>query len=303
MWHVSTAHLTLPKTFRALSQVIRYRECLLLQGTPFFGFAFGAVQSHAGRLTDAALLCSGSYLLVAGIFLLNDVVDLRNDSVDPKKGKQTDRLYKAGPEQACRFALLLCCLGLMALLALSGKPWVFGLGVFATGLLYSSPLAYLKATPLWSSALHFSGGILHFMAGYATATPVDVRGWLVGAFFTVIFVAGHLIQEIRDYDADRQTDVHTNAVSFGKKRMFFVSTALFTCCLLYLAGLSILGLVPPSLHVVPLLACTQLWAARSAWRQQLGYQSTITYQAFYRKLYLLLGSGILLALLHETWLS
>ena len=112
------------------------------------------------------------------------------------------------------------------------------------GVLYSSSAHFGKRQPVAATLNHLLGGTLHFLLGYATARAVDAPAFALGLIFALVFAAGHLNQEMRDYDVDRANGIRTGAVVFGSRRTFWVSWVMFTAAYLLIAGLAWHSILP-----------------------------------------------------------
>jgi 4-hydroxybenzoate polyprenyltransferase len=165
-------------------------------------------------------------------------------------------------------------------------PWML---IIANWTLYSHPAIYAKSKPLAGTTVHFIGGVLQFVLGYAAVRPIDAAAVLIGVYFSLVFSAGHLNHEVKDHDADLAAGLKTNAVVFGPQRMFGVAFAIFTFAFLYLAALVWRGVV--DLHLAwPYLAIYVPHLVLHV-RAKQGYDRK--YQIVYRSLFVL--AGVLLA--------
>jgi 4-hydroxybenzoate polyprenyltransferase len=170
------------------------------------------------------------------------------------------------------------------------------LAIATLSALYSLPRFNWKGRPLLSSASHLVGGMLHFLLGYSVGSAMDGRGLATAAFFGVTFAAGHLTQEVRDYQGDGLSDIRTNAVIFGQRRTFAASLALFTLAYAVLLILALGGILPRYLGAfVALYPLHLLWSAR-ALREGLTYASVRRLQSRYRALYAIIGLAMAAAL-------
>ena len=142
------------------------------------------------------------------------------------------------------------------------------------------------------------GGVLHFLLGYSLFTPIDHSGILIGLFFALTFTAGHLNQEVRDYDGDRLNGVRTNAVAFGRTPAFLAGLAVFTLAYTDLFLLAGLGIVPAPLAILPLVLYPihVVWSIQTL-RAGLTFTNVTRVRGRYRMLYGMIGLGIVLALL------
>ena len=175
-----------------------------------------------------------------------------------------------------------------------------GAGIAILSLLYSWSFGLGKGTPIIASVDHVLGGTLHFLLGYTLSHSFDFKGLLIGLFFGLVFGAGHLNQEVRDYKGDLQNGIRTNAVVFGCRRTFFASLLLFTAAYGLFATLAALGLLPRFL-----ICSVVLWPIHLAWslqalRRGLSFETAIWMQRRYRFLFAIIGAAIMAAFFHEN---
>jgi 4-hydroxybenzoate polyprenyltransferase len=281
----------------ALFRCIRFDEVVVLQGAPFLGLAFSIGEINRAKLAPCLLFAAASSLLVAHVFALNDWADPAH-----AVNNRDSAPVLAGRENISRrlllsFSLCLLAASLLLFLLISPRSFLLAAAVAVLGIFYSHPASNVKSVPIISSLLHFIGGFLHFLLGYAVFSAIDLRGILIGLFFALTFTAGHLNQEVRDFDLDQRIGARTNAVAFGKRANFFAGFVLFTVTYGYLLILAWLGVVPPVLGVLPVVAYPlhTFWSLR-ALRQGLTRESVMRLQAQYRLVYALIGVAMLVAL-------
>jgi 4-hydroxybenzoate polyprenyltransferase len=268
----------------------------VLQGPPLLGAAFAlghGLAENAGRL---AVLVAANLCLVAHIFALNDWSNHSADLDDPNKAAGVFTARGVGQREMGALTAGLLIVSLVLFWWLGAAAFVIALSIAGLSSLYSSPPFAWKGRPLLSSAAHVAGGALHFLLGYALGAAVDRRGLLVAAFFAVTFTAGHLTQELRDYDGDVRNGVRTNAVIFGKRRTFAASLALFTLSQALLVFLALQGMVPRAIILLVALYPLHLRWSTQALAGGLTYASICRLQARYRALYAVIGVALLVAL-------
>ncbi len=275
---------------------LRPQDILVLQGSPLLGAAFALRSLALHDLLMLALLTIGNVLLVTHIFLLNDLSGMDADLADPNKASRVFTARGVGRREMGALTAGILVLSLGVFIALGPVTLGLALGIAALSALYSLPQFNWKGKLLVNSAAHLAGGILHFLLGYSLGHHINWSGLAIATFFALIFVAGHLTQEIRDYDGDAASGIGTNAVVFGPRRTFAASLVLFTMAHAILLVLSLRGLLPR-----PLAVLTGLYAIQIAWsvsvlRQGLTYASVSRLQARYRVLYALIGLGMVAGL-------
>jgi 4-hydroxybenzoate polyprenyltransferase len=268
----------------------------VLQGPPLLGvsFALGSgVTESAGRL---AVLVAANACLVAHIFALNDWSNHSADLRDRNKSAGVFTARGVGHREMGGLSSGLLIVSLMLFAQLGAAALVIAVGVVLLSALYSLPPFAWKGRPLLGSVAHVVGGALHFLLGYSLGSAVDRRGLVVAVFFAVTFAAGHLTQELRDYDGDVRNGVRTNAVVFGKRRTFAASLALFTVSQALLVLLALQGTVPRPIMLLAILYPIHLRWSLQALAEGLTYSRVCRLQARYRALYAVIGAVLIVAL-------
>lgn len=263
----------------------RLKEYLVLQGSPLLGIAFTVQAVSWDTVKTMALFCAANFLLVAHAFALNDWADFERDSDDPSK---------AGLEGVTRaqmglLSLVLLVAGMALFLLLPVRTLLTAVAITVLSFLYSFSGVRGKEVPVVSSALHLAAGSLYFLLGYSLFQGFDLRGVLCSLFFSFTFTAGHLNQEVRDHAGDLLTGTMTNAVYFGRERVFVASQVLFGMAYASLALLAVRGLLPRWSAALGLLYLVHLRWAVEAWNNGLAIESVRRLQTRYRTLYLLIG--------------
>jgi 4-hydroxybenzoate polyprenyltransferase len=276
---------------------IRYQDVLILQGSPLLGAAFSVHAFTLETVVRGAVFTLASMLLVAHIFSLNDWAGIALDANDPNKSADVfvTRGIRRRDVGVLSLGLLLASLLLFALLR--GQTLLLGVAIAVLGAIYSLPSLNAKGIPVVSSLPHLIGGALHFLLGYSLFAAIDGRAILIGLFFALTFTAGHLNQEVRDYEGDRLNGIRTNAVAFGKTAAFLAGALLFTLAYADLFVLAYLGLVPPALAALPILLYPLhvFWSV-ATWRAGLSFGNVSRFQNRYRVLYALIGLAMLASL-------
>lgn len=278
---------------------LRLRDIFFVQGSAWFGafFAFGHdTLAHLGVL---AVLSVANAALVAHVFVVNDWANLTTDGVDPARAAGVFTARGVTPSEMIGLAIGLLILSLLVFASLGVRVFVIAAGIAALSALYSLPPFNWKGRPLLSSAAHLIGGLLHFLLGYSLGGSIDRRGVVIGVFFGLTFAAGHLTQELRDHGADVRNAIRTNAATFGPRRAFFASLALFTASQLLLVSLALQGTVPRALAALILLYPFHLWWSLDALAAGLAPAAMARLQARYRGLYVAIGAAIVTSL----WLA
>jgi 4-hydroxybenzoate polyprenyltransferase len=278
---------------------LRPQEILVLQGSPLLGAAFALRHAGLEPLAPVAILTLANVCLVAHVFVINDCVNVNADRIDPARAPRLFTSRGVAPREMGGLAAGLLTLSLLLFSTLGPAVFCTAVGIAALSALYSVPPFNWKGRPIFSSAAHLAGGVLHFLLGYGVAGTLDGRGLAIGTFFGLTFVAGHLSQELRDYEVDAENGVRTNAVRFGQRRTLLASLALFTLAQAVLCVLAVRGVVPGVLAAIVLLYPFHLQWSLRALAEGLTSPSISRFQARYRTLHAIIGVAIVAALWFE----
>jgi 4-hydroxybenzoate polyprenyltransferase len=286
--------------FRRWLSCIRYREIFMLQGAPLLGAAFSIGRIDARSLLDLLVFTAASVLLVAHIFVFNDWAGIDADLNDVNRvaGVFAAKGMTRSAIRRMWVALLVLSLVLFGFLGI--RLLVLALAIAALGLLYSLPASPAKGMPVLGSTLHLVGGMLHFLLGYSLFLAIDGRGIALSLFFGLVFAAGHLNQEVRDFASDGLSHIRTNAVAFGKARTFRAGLVVFTLAYAELVLLAATGRIPGWLGAFALLYPLHVYWSLKAVASGLSFESIRLFQAQYRALFAVVGLGIVVALVRAA---
>jgi 4-hydroxybenzoate polyprenyltransferase len=292
-----TGRLRTARLLPRLLSCIRFDEVLVLQGAPLLGAVFSMGRFTIERVVTLSVFAAGSCFLVAHVFVLNDWSGMSSDLRDPNRATEVFMTRGIGRAEIGYLWVALLAASLLLLGQFGPLTLVIALMIAGLSALYSAPASQLKGVPLLNSALHFVGGMLHFLLGYSVFRIVDARSLEIGCFFALVFSGGHLTHEVRDLAGDRRNGIRTNAVKFGKAQSFAAGLALFTIADILLVGLAARGTVPRELVLVALLYPLHLYWSRRALHGGLTFESVRRLQARYRALYAIMGLMMMLTVL------
>jgi 4-hydroxybenzoate polyprenyltransferase len=276
---------------------IRFDEVLVLQGAPLLGALFSVERFTAPRVVELVILALGSSLLVAHVFVLNDWSGMSADLQDPNRATSVFVRKGIGRTAVGHLWMTLLALSLVLFALLGSRPLIIALSLSIASALYSAPASHAKGIPLLNSFLHLIGGTLHFLLGYSVFHAVDVHALMIGCFFGLTFMAGHLTHEARDREGDLVNGIRTNAVTFGAFRSFIAGLALFTSADVLLLMLAVHGIVPRVLMIVAAVYPFHLYWSLRVLRAGLSFENIRRLQLRYRALYAAIGLIMLLAAL------
>jgi 4-hydroxybenzoate polyprenyltransferase len=281
--------------FRYLS-CLRPQDILVLQGPPMLGAAFALRHPGVHNLIPLAILLVANVFLMAHVFTLNDWSGLTGDLADRDKADGTFAARGVGRRAIGGLTVVLLVVSLAFFSLLGATTFIMALAIAALSALYSLPPFNWKGRPLLSSTAHLAGGILHFLLGYSLGNTLDGRGLALATFFALIFAAGHLTQEVRDYHGDAINAIRTNAVIFGQRRTFVASLVLFALAHALLLALALEGIVVRPLAALVVLYLLQVYWSLQTMREGLSYASVSRLRTRYRFLYAVIGLAMVAVL-------
>lgn len=281
---------------RALGHFLaaRGREVVLLQASPFLGVLLAAPAGGGFALGKIVMLMTGSILVTAHVFVFNDWAGQGGDVNDPRRADRVFGRRGIGSRQVAGLAVTLLTAATFVLAFLGMTAVLLGTAIAALGLIYSASGSWGKGRPIVASLLHIAGGMFHFLLGYSVGQTLNARGVIIGAFFGLVFAAGHLNQEVRDCEADRGNGIQTNAVAFGRGTAFAASFCLFTLAYALLGCLGLLGILPRLVVWTTVLWPLHLLYSIQARRRGLGFESAVWMQTRYRVQLGVVGLAMLL---------
>ena len=286
----------------AVRAALRYRsgfrttEIVALQGSPLLGFAMAIHRPSAASVGPLILLVAANICLVVHIFLTNDWADMTTDLADRNK---VDIFLATGfvsRNEIASVMIVLLAASLFLFSQLGSIPLLLAVAIGFASALYSLPQFHWKSKPILSSMLHLVSGAFHFLLGYSVASAINGRAIAISGFFALTFAAGHLTQELRDYEEDARNGIRTNAVVFGQRRTFIASLVLFTLAHALLFYHALRGTLPRPLATLVVLYALHLYWSRRALADGLDYPSICRLQARYRAIYAIIGLAMLVTL-------
>jgi 4-hydroxybenzoate polyprenyltransferase len=279
----------------------RFVECI-----PFCGVTLlGGLLSSTGNVSelDPALIftVAGIFFLASFAFAFNNLQDLE---IDRQSQQKSGRPLVSGSFSVGSYKIMLAVFALLSLGLLAiGTSWpvlAAGSATILMSWLYSWRRFPFKTVPILSSLLHFVEGSLAFAIGCWSVAVPDLVSLEIGAYFGLVFAAGHLHHEVMDYDADKRCGIRTQAVRFGAKPILWIGFGLWWASAAWFSYLAWQGLVPATLGWIQLgMFASYLTGFIFIAKAQADPVLLKTLQLVYRLTYLAGGLGMLAVLLWE----
>ncbi len=229
-----------------------------------------------------ACLCGNVYIV--GLNQLEDVaIDKINKPHLPLASEEFSR---------AQGNLIVVVTGILALvLALLFGPFLFGMVAIslAIGTAYSLPPIRLKRFPFWAALCIFSvrgaivnlGLFLHFSWVFQQKPSIPAAVWVLTVFIVVFSLAIAIFKDIPDLEGDRQYNITTLTIQFGKQAVFNFACWVLTICYL---GMVVVGVLRFAEVNSVFLVITHLVALLLMWWQsrQVDLQDKSAITQFYQ---------------------
>ena len=275
---------------------MRFQEVSLFLGAPFLGFLFGLSEIN-GTIVKQILLLLLAVLCVGGaVMLYNDLWGFTADQKDPKR--QSPLLSgEASPSELKRLAFVLLSGGFLTCFFFPIRTFFIAAITVMLLILYSHPRFFIKGKPGYSSLLHLMVGSCFFGVGYSVIKPMDRISILIGLYFGIVFMAGHLNHEIKDFLGDNKAGIDTNAIRFGRRKMFILSFIMFSLSTLYLLSLGWGQVIPLKISLIPFsIYPFYVLCFYRAYKRRLDFYNICRFRRQYRILYGIIGFSMVFCL-------
>ena len=293
--------MTSQSPFRQYARVMRHFastravEVLVLQAPPILGSVRAGFIFERASVIRLGLLLVGSLALTAHVFVFNDWAGHSSDILAPRRATVVFARRGISKREVAYVATALLIFANVAFAVVGRRAILIGAAIAILSLLYSSSPTFGKSTPIMASLNHLLGGALLFLLGYTLFRSFDASGVLISLFFGLVFAAGHLNQEVRDYEGDLLSGICTSAVVFGSRRTFLLSLLTFTFAYALLAGLAVAGILPKLLLWSLLLWLLQVVWSLLALQRGLEFETALSMQRRYRLLFAVIGLAMLVS--------
>ncbi len=207
--------------------------------------------------TRAAMAAIAFSLVMASVFIFNQYCDIDTDTNNEVKSKLP--LASGAISKRRGLLIMLCFLSLGFSIAYSINKTFFVLLVFIKmlGVLYSAYPFRLKSRPGFDIVTNLLGmAVIPYLAGWSLIGNIKEASILLGVIIILAHVWAHILQQVRDYEADEKAELKTIVVFLGKKRSYhiadilvFISIALFILACIY--GPLNIGILMVSLVSLP----------------------------------------------------
>ncbi|HEY8938015.1 MAG TPA: UbiA family prenyltransferase [Cyclobacteriaceae bacterium] len=235
---------------------LRIKEIIGKAGFFMVGIIFSHPQVSFTNLVIAIQFFCLCILNGIAIYLINAGLGYQQD----KSNERLSILHTFKRSSTLISGSLFLVVSLILLYFFSSNLLIPALAIYLIWTLYSLPKG-LKGIPLLGLLTSFVAQILHFHIGYLVFSDWSNTSILISIYFALLFMAGHALHEVIDFDADASTTtVNTSAVFFGRKKVWLASNYIFGLAAIYLASLAYFSVLPWQLTLPYVIAFSiQQW--------------------------------------------
>jgi len=279
-------------------QSIRWFEIMVRMGAPFLALLLTTPPFSMFVFLRIVHALVAFFFLWAHVYAFNEWGGYPSDTRDLSKAHTP--LMSGKIRRSEMFTLAWVCMFASVVLyaLLDVRLLLIACADSIIGILYVYPKVLLKDVPFISFLILFLVSVGDFALGWLIFSPYITHGVLIGLYFGILGIAGQSYHETGDYDTDKKSKIRTNAVRFGKKRIFVIGFVLYTISCLYFCLLAQQAIVPDYL-CIPILVTYPLYALLFAvcLRAQLQSSAIRRFVVRYRILYGGIGSIMCILLL------
>ncbi len=273
---------------------VRYVEALMMMAYPTMGAAMAIDGFTWPVVLRLAVFGFFGVIFNVHIYIYNDWCGGLMNEDEPNQRKWHALKHSTLSErQVLYVSIVLAAVSLFGFALLSWRFALTGASIIAATTLYSHPAVNFKGKPVLGTIVHFVGASLYFLGGWSVFKEFTPESFALAAFFGLVLSAGHFSNEIEDFDQDMAAGMTTNAIHFGKRRVFMTGIFLFILSSIYFLAYSIVtfeshaeaGRAAPMYVLIGALLLA-VWIERAyyyrAWN---GNDDIAGFRNFYRLLY------------------
>ena len=268
----------------------------MMMGIPFLVILFTVPDVGLSHAPRGAYVVAATFALALHVYLFNAWAGQPFDRHDRHKKHWHTVDGTLSREPVLVLSVVSLVVSATTFLAISWLPFLCCVAIALLWMAYAHPSVALKRITLVPTLIHLVAGVLTALLAQGSFGRFDSAGVLIGAYFGLVLAGGHLVHELLDLDADRDSGFRTSAIRFGRGPVFLVSALLFTASTVLFGGLTWVGAVPLGALGGPLFVYPfYLYWWVGAYRAGLTHEAVYRFRSRYRAAYIVAGIGMALA--------
>lgn len=239
-------------------QSIRWFEIAVRMGAPVLALLMTAPTPSTSSVIKIVHALLAFVFLWAHIYAFNEWGGYLSDKAASVRIHTPLLAGKVSPREMVVLAFVCVFVSSFLYVLLDVRLLIIVLVNSIMGVLYVHPKILLKNVPCVSCAMLFLVSVGDFLLGWLVFSRHMSQGIFIGVFFGILGIVGQSYHESGDYDSDKRASIYTNAVRFGKKRLFVYGLVCYTCACVYFCALTISNRVAHFLYI-PLVVTYPLY--------------------------------------------
>ncbi len=268
---------------------IRIIEILLFSGMTVLGSLFGMKSITANSILFLTLSYAATIVYFIHLYLLNDWADFEDDKLDPTKQHRISQ--HMGKSQTLIYSIISGLVFLSLTIYLGNWIIIVGVVLLIASFVYSFPGIRLKAVPIASYPVHIVFATGYFLIGYLVFNNSIAIIALFSLFFSLVYIAGEINQELRDFEYDTRTKVMTTPHFIGKKVSFFMENTFFLISIAPICILAEMNIIirPIFFLYLFMVIVYNIYSYFRAYKNDFSRETFFHFKKIYHFLYFLFG--------------
>lgn len=226
-----------------------------------------------------------AYLLISShILFFNDWAQSTLDSLSNKKQSK----------KVLTVSLLSLFFAVVIYALLSYKLLILAIVSAMLWACYAHPKIFLKKKPFISFFIALTSGAIEFLGGYILFADFSPHALFFALFFGILMMAGQHYHEAGDYEVDKKAMIKTNAVRYGKKKIFIYGFLWYSIACIYFSMLYFTNIINKPFFIILWLTFPfYVYFYLNCVKQGITIDSVKQFVKHYRLIYIVIGIYII----------
>lgn len=239
------------------------------------------------------------FFLWAHLYSFNEWAGYSFDKHDPLKRMTPLLSGKVAPGEMLALSISFALISTILYGVLDARFLIIIFIDMLVGIVYAHPKILLKSEPFASFTILFIVSVLDFLLGWLVFSPSLREGLFIGIYFGILGIVGQHYHEAGDYDSDRRVGIKTNAVRFGKRRIFITGFIFYTIGCVYFCILGFLESIVGNFCLIILITYpVYVFIFYECLRSRIRSSAVRLFVKRYRLLYGIIGLYVIVRLIH-----
>ena len=228
---------------------IRWFEIGVRMGAPLIAILLSIPQVDHSNVMRGVICLIGFFFCWAHGYTLNEWGGYEFDRYDKSRSRKPIISGAILPKEMLILSASFALISILIFAFLNPLLLILIIVDIVIGIFYCHPRIMGKTVPFFSFVSLFVVSVNDFLLGWLVFSSDLIQGILVGIFFGILGLAGISFHEVGDYDTDKELGVMTNAVRYGKRKIFLFGFFFYTLAVIYFVTLTFTGILPGYLYI------------------------------------------------------